>query len=144
MPTYDTTFDVDATPARVWEILTDLARYPEWNPQIVSASGSTDVGDEITLELALSGGPNMTVTAVIEESEPGRSLTWRGNGTRRWLFQGHRRFDIEAASDGARVRHLERITGLAAPLFALRIGRQARRNHHALNAALRDQAANRP
>jgi len=142
MPTYDTTFDVDATPPHVWEILTDLARYAEWNPQILDTSGSTEPGGEITLVLALSDGPHMTVTAVIEDSEPGRSLTWRGNGPRPWMFQGYRRFDIEATGNRSQVRHLEKITGLAAPLFSLRMGRQARRSHDALDTALQHRAAN--
>ena len=143
MPTYDTTFDVDATPAQIWETLTDFARYPEWNPQVVDASGSTEPGSEITLVLALSDGPNMTITALIEESELGRSLTWRGNGPRRWVFQGYRRFDIKATGNRSQVRHLEKITGIAAPLFSLRMSRQAKQSHHALNTALQHRAANR-
>ena len=31
--------EVQASPERVWEVLTDFAAYPDWNPSIVRAGG---------------------------------------------------------------------------------------------------------
>jgi uncharacterized protein YndB with AHSA1/START domain len=36
--------DIQASPERVWEVLTDFAAYPEWNPFIVQASGAVAPG----------------------------------------------------------------------------------------------------
>ena len=44
MPVYRTTFAVDAPAARVWEALTAVDRYPEWNPQIPRIRGSLRPG----------------------------------------------------------------------------------------------------
>jgi uncharacterized protein YndB with AHSA1/START domain len=30
--------EIEATPERVWEILTDFAAYPEWNPEAPASS----------------------------------------------------------------------------------------------------------
>ena len=78
MPVYRTTFAVDAPAARVWEALTALDHYPEWNPQITRIRGSLRPGERIDLQLALPGRPPMNLTATIEEARPGALLTWRG------------------------------------------------------------------
>jgi hypothetical protein len=141
MPTYRTTFPIDSTPTRVWEVLTDLEQYPAWNPQIPAATGAVDEGAEIGLRLSLPGRPALNVTATIEQSEPGRSLTWRGHVLAPWFFQGYRRFDIDESGDGVQLTHLEQITGLFAPVFSLLMGGPARKSHAALNEALQDRSA---
>ena len=35
-----TSIDIDATPERVWEILTDFAAYPQWNPFMPEVTGT--------------------------------------------------------------------------------------------------------
>ena len=41
--------EIGAPPMTVWAILTDLGRYPEWNPLFREASGEIAVGNLITL-----------------------------------------------------------------------------------------------
>jgi hypothetical protein len=141
MPIYRTTFAVDAPAVRVWEALTALERYPEWNPQIPRASGSLQPGGRIDLQLALPGRPPIDLTAIVEEARPGALLTWRGHVLARWLFEGYRRFEIEAVEPGrARVTHVEDVHGLLAPLFAMLVGPRVQSSHDLLNAALKARA----
>jgi hypothetical protein len=145
MPVYRTTFAIDASAARVWEALTALDRYPEWNPQITRIRGSLQPGDRINLQLALPGGPPMDLVATIEEARPGALLTWRGHVLTRWLFEGYRRFEIESvAPERARVTHLEDIHGVLAPLFGRALGSRVQASHDALNAALKTRAEASP
>lgn len=44
MPIYQTTFEINASADRVWEILIDVNRYPEWNEQIPLASRVIEAG----------------------------------------------------------------------------------------------------
>lgn len=140
MATYVTRFPVTAPPERVWQVLTALEGYGDWNPQIPTASGSTAVGGNIELRLALPGRPAMNVTATIEESDPACLLTWRGHVLAPWFFQGYRRFEIEPTPDGCDVTHREEITGALSPVFSLLMGKPTAQSHRALNDALREQA----
>jgi len=141
MPIYQTTFDVNAPAETVWRVLTTLDRYGEWNPQIPRASGTIEEQGTIHLCLALPGRPAMNLVATIEKVRPARLLTWRGHVVAPWLFEGHRKFEIQSAGDRrVSVRHVENIHGLLAPLFAVFMGGPVERGHHALNQALRTRA----
>ncbi len=64
MPVYETTSEINASADRVWEILTDFDRYPEWNPQVPSASGVIEPGAKIDLRLKFPSRPAMNVWAI--------------------------------------------------------------------------------
>ena len=141
MPIYQTTFDVNASPEAVWQALTTLDRYGEWNPQIPAASGAIEEQGQINLCLALPGRPAMNLVATIEKVQHSELLTWRGHVVAPWLFEGHRKFAIQRAGEHrVSVTHVEDIHGLLAPLFAVFMGGPVERSHHALNRALRTRA----
>jgi hypothetical protein len=141
MPIYQTTFDVNASAESVWQVLTTLDRYGEWNPQIPSASGAIEEQGHIRLRLALPGRPAMNLLATIEKVRPRQLLTWRGHVGAPWLFEGHRTFQIESAGDHrVSVTHVEDVHGLLAPLFAVFMGGAVEHSHHAFNNALRARA----
>jgi hypothetical protein len=56
-----TAIDIDATPERVWEVLTDFAAYPQWNP-FMEITGTPRVGERLKVRLQPSGGRGMTFT----------------------------------------------------------------------------------
>src|SRR4051795_7694768 len=41
--------DIDATAERVWEVLTDLRAYAEWNPFITEAEGTIAAGERLSV-----------------------------------------------------------------------------------------------
>ena len=57
MKTVTATIDIDAPPRAVWDVLTDLGRYPVWNPLFRSAAGDTTVEPAHAAQRALAGGP---------------------------------------------------------------------------------------
>lgn len=141
MPIYQSSFEINAPARRVWQILTALDRYPEWNPQIPRASGTIKEGATVNLRLTLSDRPPMDVSATIERAQPDALLTWRGHVVAPWLFSGYRKFEIEPLdNDHVRVTHVEDIRGLLAPIFSLVMGSATEKSQHALNEALRFRA----
>jgi uncharacterized protein YndB with AHSA1/START domain len=88
MAVYRTTFAVDASSERVWEVLTDFDRYPEWNPSVPSITGELAVGSTVSLTLAMPGRPSPKVKAKLLDVAPGRRLAWHGNMGADWLSLG--------------------------------------------------------
>ena len=59
-----TEIDIDASEHRVWEILTDLAAYPKWNPLIRQARGELKEGERLELSIQPPGLMSRTVRVI--------------------------------------------------------------------------------
>jgi uncharacterized protein YndB with AHSA1/START domain len=51
-----TEIEISAPAERVWELLTDFASYPQWNPFIRNISGLPASGERLEVRLEPSGG----------------------------------------------------------------------------------------
>lgn len=72
--------DVDATPERVWEVMSDIERWPEWTETVTSVtrldSDSLGLGSRVKVQQ-----PKLPATEyVVTEFEPGRAFTWVATG----------------------------------------------------------------
>jgi hypothetical protein len=140
MPILDTLVEIDAPAEAVWEVLTDFPRWSEWNPAIPSLAGELRVGSDLAIQLDLSGRA-MNVAATIQELVPGERFSWRGHLGAEFLFLGRREFSVESLEpDTSRLRHVEAISGLIAPVFQLAKGKAVTEHHHLINAALKQRA----
>lgn len=54
------TVEITAPAAFVWDVLTDFARYPQWNPYTVAVSTSLEIGTPIDLTLPNPDGSDGT------------------------------------------------------------------------------------
>ena len=68
--------DVAASPARVWEVLVDVERWPEWTDSVTSvrtlSPGPLAVGSRVEISQPKIPTGTYTVTSL----EPGGSFTW--------------------------------------------------------------------
>jgi uncharacterized protein YndB with AHSA1/START domain len=71
-----TSIDVAASPDRVWEVLVDVERWPEWTESVTSAKllddGPLVVGSRVEVSQPKIPTGTYTVTAL----ESGKSFTW--------------------------------------------------------------------
>jgi hypothetical protein len=106
-----------STPAeRVWELLTDFASYPQWNPFIRNISGQPAPGERFEVRLERPGGRAMTIKPKVLRAEPYRELRWLGHLLLPGVFDGEHSFTIEPLEDN-RVRFIQReaFKGLLVP-----------------------------
>ena len=128
--------DIHAPVVRVWELLADLASYPDWNPFIRRAEGTLAQGERLRLELQIPDGMRMKIRprliTVIEQAE----IRWIGHLMVPGLFDGNHRFVLTPLAP-ARTRLLQQETfrGALVPVFGRWIGAGARRGFEAMNRA---------
>ena len=101
----ETSITIDAPPAEVWRVLTDVARWPEWNEYIGSA----------TLEGPLAAGSTimwtvgaMNIRSRLTAVDPERGLDWDGlDGDTRGLHS----WRLVPEGEGTRVTNVESLSG---------------------------------
>ena len=71
----DEEIEVKAPAEVVWEVISDLPRYKEWNPFCLEASSTLKPGDPIRMKVNLTGKPQ-DVEEVIREVVPGRRFAY--------------------------------------------------------------------
>ncbi len=139
--TLSTVIDIDANTQRVWQVLTDLAAYPDWNPFIVRAEGRVEVGGRLKLRMQPVGGRAVTLKPTVMEVVEGSRLRWRGSVGVPGLMDAEHVFELTARDGGGvRLDHHEHFHGLLVPLFTTSLHRQTLPAFAAMNEALKRRA----
>lgn len=133
--------DVQASAERVWQILTDFASFPQWNPFIRQASGNAILGGKLKVTIQPSGASGMTFRPTVLKAEPQRELRWLGHLLIPGLFDGEHIFTIEALGpDRVRFTQREIFNGLLVPLLAQNLDKDTQRGFAEMNQALKAKA----
>jgi hypothetical protein len=132
--------DIGATPERVWDVLTDLAAYQEWNPFIVRAEGVVGPGRRLTLRMQPVGGRAMTLRPRLVEVAAGRELRWRGRLGLPGLMDAEHTFELQPQPGGTRLVQSETFRGILVPFVAASLDRSTLPAFEAMNEALRRRA----
>ena len=132
-PRIETEIFLPAPPDAVWSVLTDGARYKDWNPFIRAMSGKVEQGERLTNTMHPQGGKPMTFRPVVLVADPGRELRWLGRLGLPRIFDGEHYFLLTPEGTGTCLVHGETFRGLL--LWALSVTR-FRDDFIAMNRAL--------
>jgi hypothetical protein len=137
--------DIDATPERVWQVLTDVPAYPQWNPFITGIKGTSAVGGRMSVSLAhLNVLLRPTLRPRVLEVTRGRRLRFRLRlarlGTPGLLDTEHT-LTITVHDDGrVRLWHQVHFRGLLVPVVTRSLNSENGPSFDAMNAALKERA----
>ncbi len=145
MKELSSSIEIDASPERVWQVLTDFGLYPQWNPFIRRVRGKAIGRARLLVRVQPSGARGMTFRPVVTRADPGRELRWRGGLLIPGLLDREHIFVIEPLEEG-RVRFSQRqvFSGLLAPLLARGLHRDTRRGFEEMAYAFKERAERKP
>ncbi|MGN6250281.1 MAG: SRPBCC family protein [Marmoricola sp.] len=144
MRTITRTIEFDAPAQQVWDLLTETASYPRWNPFITRLEGTLEPGQRLQVRISPPGGRSMTFRPTVTQVEPGRRLTWLGRFLVPGLFDGAHSFTVEPVGN-ARTRLVQSETFRGAlTWFSGALLENTAAGFEAMNHALRDRLSEAP
>jgi len=133
--------EIQASAERVWQVLTDFASFPQWNPFIRWAIGEAKTNTKLEVHIQPSGARGMTFKPIVLKAEPNYELRWLGRFLTPGTFDGEHIFTIETlGADHVRFTQREVFTGLLVPLLAQSLDSDTRRGFDEMNQALKVRA----
>jgi hypothetical protein len=136
------TIDIDAPRERVWSILVDIARYPEWNPFTKRIEATLKIGDPVILHVQMKPGQQTMrqpekMTSYVE----GEELGWGTTMVHPAVLKANR---IQKLIDlgGGRTRYesVDRFEGAIVPLVMALYGKHVQRGFDETANALKARA----
>lgn len=128
---------VTATAPAIWEVLSDISAWPEWNPLYTRAAGVLRIGAQLDLEVAVPGQPKRMIRPVIADWVPNDQIHWnlRMLGG---LVKTTRYLEIEQLTEtGCIFTNGELFDGLLGRSIAKRMLRELREGFAAMGEALK-------
>lgn len=133
-----TEITINASAARVWDVMTDFEAYPGWNPFIRNVAGIVYQGEQLTIQMH-TGDRTMTFRPTVLSINPERELRWLGHLLAPGIFDGEHSFVIEPlGKDRVRLVQSEIFKGLLVP-FSGSLLDDTERSFNRMNLALKER-----
>ena len=79
---------INAPPAMVWNVVADVASYPQWNPYHVFVRGKLAEGEPLEIEIERPNGRHESIVATVNRIIPGEEIAWSWGSW--WLAQTYK------------------------------------------------------
>jgi hypothetical protein len=132
---------IQATPEKVWSILTNFENYPNWNPFITSLIGNVKVGEKIIVRIEPPGAKGMTFKPKVLAFNPNQELRWIGHLLVKGLFDGEHFFELIDNGNGTTTfRQCEKFKGILVLFFKKQLDNNTKSGFEAMNFKLKELA----
>jgi len=113
-----TEINIRTTPEKIWTILTDFEKYPQWNPFITSIKGQVEQGNKIQVRIEPPNGKGMTFNPTVITKDKNKELRWLGKLLFSGLFDGEHKFELIDNGNGTvTFIQSEKFTGIFVWMF---------------------------
>lgn len=110
---------INANISKVWNVLMDFEKYPDWNPFIKSISGTKKVDHKLNVLIKPPDGKGMIFKPKILRLLPNKEFRWKGKLGVNGIFDGEHYFGLEPQSETqTKFIHGEKFSGILIPLMS--------------------------
>lgn len=129
---------MNATPDKVWAVLTDFENYPNWNHFIKSITGEPKVGNQITVTIIPPEAKSMTFKPSVLTFEPNKEFRWIGRLLFKGVFDGEHKFELIDNGNGTTIfNHSETFKGILVSFFKKQLESSTRKGFELMNENLK-------
>jgi len=134
---------INASPAIVWDIITDFENYGKWNPFIREISGVIEEGSTIHVFIKPPNSNGMKFKPKILKIEPEKEIRWLGKLWISKIFDGEHSLTIKKI-DNSKIlfTQKEQFTGLIVPFFTNML-KDTKSGFQMMNQKLKETAENK-
>ena len=133
-----TSIVIDAPAFSVWNLLTDLASYPRWNPFITRIKGELKQGGRLDMEMKLE--KVIAIDPVVQDVQLERQISWLDKSPGN-LFVAEHRLEIQTlAHDRVTFFQIASFTGPIVSLLEEKLETGFGKGLEEMNAALKKVA----
>ncbi len=132
---------INATPDKVWKVLTNFNDYPNWNPFLRWLTGDVAVNKKIIVRIAPPGSNAMTFKPTILKFDTNKELRWLGHLLIPGLFDGEHIFELIDNQNGTTTFiQREQFSGILMPLFKKMLEVNTKQGYEEMNLKLKEKA----
>jgi len=136
-----TKIEINATPEKIWGILTKFDDYTNWNPFIISIEGNLKPRSRIKVVIQPPGDSTTVFRPRINTLKRFESFSWIGHFLIVGLFDGHHIFELESIDNQkTRLIHREEFSGLLVTLFWEKVQTKVKAGFESMNVVLKEIA----
>ena len=106
---------IKASPEKVWQVLTDTDKYPEWNPTMKLLDGKMEVGNTLKYQFTQYADNISEIPAQVKQIIPNKLLN-QGGGVPFVITYDHR-YILEQTTYGTKVTIHEDYKGIYVPFW---------------------------
>ena len=107
--------NINASPEKIWRLLTDAENYTKWNSTLESLEGDISMGG--TVKMKVPEAPGKTFKVKVKEFTPNKSMLWQDGFAP--MFMGKRFFTLQPNTAGTTIFTMNEIfSGLMLPMIA--------------------------
>lgn len=132
---------IQASPLKIWNILSDFNNYPNWNPFIKFIQGEIKTHSKLTVRLQPTGTKAMTFKPVVLTAVANQELSWLGHLLFKGLFDGTHKFELIDNHNGTTTFiQSEKFSGILVSFFQKKLDNQTKKGFEEMNQKLKQMA----
>ena len=110
---------IDAPVETVWEVLTDTASYPDWNPLVRRFDGPLEVGAVVRATFEPFPGRRLRNKVAVTAVSPPHRVAWAGRMGADRLLRGEHVYELGSHDGGTQLANFEVFDGWLLPVARL-------------------------